>query len=116
VRRLPAEFTAAERAAYEEVCAARVFEYQLEGYGARPLELRPDFTAGHGAGPMEVAWAVEEDKDGEAVLSIRNPNGPTCFLRRTPDGAWQGRWRFYDRMRVRLVPATDSVTGSSGTT
>jgi hypothetical protein len=114
VRRLPAEFTQAERAAYEEVCAVRSFEYRLEGHGARLLELRPDFNVGHGAALMEVAWMVEEDKEGEAVLSIRNANAPTCFLRRAPDGAWEGRWRVYDRMRVHLVPAA-GVTGSSGT-
>lgn len=116
VRRLPSEFTEAERAAYEEVCATRSFEYQLEGIGARLLELRPDFNVGHGGALMEVAWMVEEDKDGEAVLSIHNAHAPTCFLRRAPSGAWEGRWRVYDRMRVRLAPATNSVTGSSGTT
>jgi hypothetical protein len=115
VRRLPAEFTRAERAAYEEVCAARWFMYQLEGQGERPLELLPDFCVGRGAALMEVSWAVEEDKDGGAVLSIRNANAPTCFLRRAPGGAWEGRWRVYERMRVRLVPAPGSFTGSSGT-
>ena len=102
VRSLPSEFTDVERAAYDEICASRVFRYQLEGHGARLLELRPDFTIGAGAALMEVAWMVEEDKDGEPVLSVRNANAPTCFLRRTEDGAWAGRWRVYDRMRVRL--------------
>jgi hypothetical protein len=104
VRRLPAEFTRVERAAYDEVCASGTFDYELEGHGGRVLELRPDFKIGRGAALMEVAWTVEEDKDGEPVLSIRNANAPTCFLRRAPDGSWLGRWRVYDRMRVRLRP------------
>lgn len=111
VRRLPGEFTEAERAAYEEVCAVRSFEYCLEGRGARLLELRPDFSVGRGAALMEVAWMVEEDKDGEAVLTIRNANAPTCFLRRAHGGAWEGRWRVYERMRVRLLPAPDALPG-----
>jgi hypothetical protein len=105
VRRLPSELTAVERAAYEEICAARLFSYQLEGHGARPLELRPDFSIGRGAALMEVAWMVEEDKDGAPVLSVRNANAATCFLRRSEAGIWAGRWRVYDRMRVRLRPA-----------
>jgi hypothetical protein len=105
VRRLPSELTEVERAAYEEVCAARLFNYRLERHGARPLELRPDFTIGLGAALMEVAWMVEEDKDGEPVLSVRNANAATCFLRRSEEGTWEGRWRVYERMRVRLGPA-----------
>ena len=114
VRSLPSEFTDVERAAYDEICASRVFRYQLEGHGARLLEFRPNFTIGVGAALMEVAWMVEEDKDGEPVLRIHNANAPTCFLRRSQDGTWAGRWRVYDRMRVRLRPASSEPDGRRG--
>lgn len=102
VRHLPSEFTSVERAAYDEICCLKLFEYQLEGTRSRVLELRPDFTIGQGAALMEVAWMIEEDKDGEPVLAIRNANGPTCFLRQAPGGTWVGRWLVYDRKRVKM--------------
>lgn len=48
---------------------------------------------------------IEDDKDGLPLLSLRNANGPTCFLRRCDDGVWRGRWRVYHRGRVELRPA-----------
>jgi hypothetical protein len=102
LRQLPEMFTAVERSAYEQICGTRWYNYAREGSGVRQVELRPDFTVGSGAGPMEVRWMVEEDKDGQPVLSIRNANAPTCFLRRGEDESWRGRWRVYDRARVRL--------------
>ena len=97
--------TSRERIACDEISAARRFDYSLEGGGRRVLELRPDFTIGDGRAEMEMAWMVEEDKDGEVVLTLRNANGPTCFLRRHDDGVWRGRWRVYHRARVELRPA-----------
>jgi hypothetical protein len=107
VRELPRMFTAIERAAYDQICGTRWFDYALEGSGDRQMELRSDFTVGSGAGEMELRWMVEEDKDGKPVLSIRNAHAPTCFLRRSEDGSWRGRWRVYDRARVRLEPSAE---------
>jgi hypothetical protein len=104
VRHLPSEFTGIERAVYDGMCSVRMFEYHLDGYGGRALEFRPDFTIGQGAALMEVAWMVEEDKDGQPVLSIHNAHAPTCFLRRSWGEAWVGRWRVYNRMRVTVRP------------
>ncbi|HYG82389.1 MAG TPA: hypothetical protein VD861_18475, partial [Pyrinomonadaceae bacterium] len=56
----------------------------------------------------ERGWMLEEDKDGEAVLSILNDNGPTCFLRRGAGRTWRGRWLSYDRMPVELSPAKET--------
>lgn len=64
---------------------------------------------------MESAWMIEEDKDGEAVLTIRNENGPICFLRAGPDGVWRGRWLVYERMRVAVQPTPLAhARGSTG--
>ena len=104
VRRLPGQFTRAEAEVWGTICSTRYFDYSAEGHGSRRLEFRPDFRIGEGAAQMEVAWAVEEDHAGETVLSLRNANAPTCFLRRTPEGAWCGRWLVYDRMPVMLAP------------
>lgn len=104
VRDLPSDFTRVEQDAYAAICATRLFGYEREGRSNRLVELRPDFSIGLGAGEMEVAWMIEEDKDGEPLLSIRNANAATCFLRRAEAGSWSGRWRVYDRTRVRLRP------------
>src|SRR5262249_33260735 len=79
VRQLPAEFTRIEMAAYEELCSLRLFNYVLEGKESRVLELQPDFTIGRGAALMEVAWTIEEDKDGEPGRAIPNPHAPPSF-------------------------------------
>ncbi|HEX4498579.1 MAG TPA: hypothetical protein VIE43_23075 [Thermoanaerobaculia bacterium] len=105
VRSFPADFTASEARVYAGICAQRRFDYAIAGLGDRPLELLPDLRIGAGAQEMEVGWMIEDDKDGLPLLSIRNANGPTCFLRRGEDGVWRGRWRVYHRDRVELRPA-----------
>jgi hypothetical protein len=104
VRTYPEDFTAAESRVYAELCATRRFDYAIEGAAARSLELCPDLRIGVGAQEMEVAWMIEDDKDGQSLLSIRNAHGPTCFLRRGEDGVWRGRWRVYHRNPVELRP------------
>ena len=103
VRELPRELTAREREVYERVCAARVFAYEQEDAPGRMLELLSDFRVGYGVGEMETAWMIEEDKDGAPMLTLRNANAPTCFLREE-DRGWHGRWRVYSRGRVALRP------------
>jgi hypothetical protein len=105
VRILPQEFSGTEMQVYRDLCATSLFEYGHEGKGSRRIELRSDFAIGEGAAQMEVAWMIEDDKDGAPLLSIRNANTPTCFLRRGDDGAWHGRWLVYDRGRVTLRSA-----------
>jgi len=109
VRSLPADFARAEADAYAAVCAIGWFSYSVEGQKPRMLELRPDFSIGRGRGTMEFGWMIEEDKDGEAVLSIRNAHGPTCFLRLHDDGVWRGRWRVYERGRVSVRPGAQAL-------
>jgi hypothetical protein len=110
VRELPAGFTPAEARAHAELSAARWFDYAVEGAGSRTLELAADLGIGAAAGTMEVAWRIEEDKDGQPLLSLRNAHGPTCFLRRGDDGVWRGRWLVYHRNRVELRPRYDGAT------
>jgi hypothetical protein len=105
VRALPAGLTESELQQYRALCAARRFEYAIDGGGARTIELLPDFRIGAGAAEMEVAWMIEDDKDGLPLLSIRNANAPTCFLRPAGDGVWRGRWLVYHRNAVALRPA-----------
>ena len=105
VRAFPAEFTKSERRQYDALCATRLFDYAFEGLGTRRIELCPDFRIGEGAAKMEVGWMIEDDADGAPLLSIRNANAPTCFLRPEAGGAWGGRWLVYHRGRVTLRPA-----------
>jgi hypothetical protein len=104
VRALPDAFTPGEARWYRELCAARHFVYAVEGGAARRMELCPDFRIGAGAGEMEVGWMIEDDVDGGPLLSLRNANAPTCFLRPDGDGGWGGRWLVYHRSRVTLRP------------
>jgi hypothetical protein len=113
VRRLPEQFTSAERAAYDELCSQKIFEYALDNSHARKLQLLHDFSIGEGAEPMETSWMIEADKEGEAVLSIRNRSpSKTCFLRRSDDGSWRGRLRFFERQMIALrpIPVHDGAT------
>jgi len=103
MRRFPDELNSPERGWYEGLCAQRWFVYTLGGRGSRLLELREDFRIGHGAAEMELGWMVEADHLGNALLSLRNANAPTCFLRQERDAAWHGRWLVYDRDEVRLA-------------
>ncbi len=104
MRRFPEELSGRERTFYNRICQARFFDYVLEGHGSRPVELRADFMIGAGAGVLETGWMIEDDKDGDPVLTIRNENGPICFLRNPDGGVWRGRWLVYDRIRVELRP------------
>jgi hypothetical protein len=111
VHRFPDAFTVEERRWYEALCKVRWFEYQIEGQAPRLLELLPDFRIGHGWAEMEVAWMLEADKDGLPLLSLKNANAPTCFLRPAEEAEvdhttrWQGRWLVYDRGEVELLHA-----------
>jgi glycosyltransferase involved in cell wall biosynthesis len=110
VRAFPADFTESERRHYDALCAARYFEYAVEGGGTRRIELRPDFRVGEGAGQMEAGWMIEDDAGGGPLLSLRNVNAPTCFLRPEGGGAWGGRWLVYHRGRVTLRPVEVRAT------
>ncbi len=101
-RTFPLEFSENERRTYGELCAERLFDYVLENHGQRSIELCPDFSIGEGRAEMELTWMIEDDKDGQPLLSIRNANAPTCFLRRGDDRTWRGRWLVYHRGRVAL--------------
>jgi hypothetical protein len=105
VRRIPDDFTAVERATFEEIVQTRAFTYRLIGADARVLEMMPDFSIDAGWGEMERGWMVEEDKDGKPLLIITNDGGVNCFLRRAGERRWQGSWRSYERYPVVLEPA-----------
>lgn len=96
VRRVPEEFSSAERAVYERL-AGRPLVYRIGEAPGRAMRLDYGFTIGEGSGDLERTWMVEEDKDGDVVLGIANDAGFTCFLRRAPDGRWHGMWRTFER-------------------
>ncbi len=108
VRDIPEEFGPVERAAYDSLVRSRFFTYERTGYDRRTLELLPDFRIGAGAAQMELSWDLEEDKDGNPTLIILSDGGPTCFLSRTDDGGWEGRWLIYERMPIELRPLVTS--------
>jgi len=103
-RTYPADFSSNEQEWYTRLCGIGFFSYLLEGHTARTIQLLPDLTIGQGAAVMELRWMIEADKDELPLLSLRNANAPTCFLRPSSDGAWRGRWLVYDRGAVELRP------------
>jgi hypothetical protein len=103
-RKYPSDFSISEKKWYTELCEVGFFTYLLEGHAMRVLQLLPDLSIGQGAAEMEVGWMIEADKDGLPLLSLRNANAPTCFLRPAADGTWRGRWLVYDRGAVELRP------------
>jgi len=98
----PADFDRRERRVWSELAAVRWFDFEIEGRDGFAIELRPDFTAGDGAGELQLVWMVETDKDGSVLLSLRGAGAPTCFLRLGEDGVWSGRWLIHERMKVHL--------------
>ncbi len=83
-------FSEQETRYYDLLCCQRFFIYARQGFSERLIELRPDFTIGDGATPVENRWMIEDDKDGSPLLSLRNENGAACFLRFSNDGRWRG--------------------------
>jgi glycosyltransferase involved in cell wall biosynthesis len=101
---LPGLLSDQERDYYDRIQRQRFFVYEMDGAPRRTLELRDDFTIGSGATAVENRWMIEDDKDGCPLLSLRNENGASCFLRRSGGEAWRGRLLVYDRMAVELRP------------
>ena len=104
VRNLPEDYSPSERDAYDSLVRSRFFTYERTGHDRRTLELLPDFRIGAGSARMELRWEIEADKDGSPTLIILSDGGPTCFLSRTEDGGWEGRWPIYERMPIDLRP------------
>ena len=103
-------FTPAEQDIFKKI-ANQAFRSHLAGNESSDCFFQANATltwAGVGFG-----WQVEEDKDGEVVLIITQSERRYCFLRRTPQGSWQGQWRFGDRPLLELWPHNDSPDPST---
>jgi len=110
-------FTPVEQAAFEEI-TSQTFRSRTDGQEAGDCLFQPDFTF-NWAGRL-FCWQIEEDKDGDVVVIITLPNKRRlCFLRKTPQGSWEGHWRFWDRPLIELWPQSqkshlDRVSTGSG--
>jgi len=99
-------FTPAEQAAFKEI-ANRIFCSRTGGEQAGDCLFQPDLTCTWSG--RSYGWLLEEDKDGDAVLIITLLNKRRlCFLRKTPEGRWEGHWRFSGQPLVELWPQTTS--------
>jgi hypothetical protein len=94
--------TREERMAFEEL-TTRVYEYFRVGYDSRFMSFLPDGAIGQGAAGCEVYWKLLY-KEGNLFLEIASENEPTCYLRRTESGVWEGRWLQYEKMPLKLIP------------
>lgn len=89
--------------------------YERVGFDRRPLELRVDGTIGRGSSRLEWNWRVYEE-DGQVRMLIggygkdHKTEIDTATL--SLDGSsFEGRWNYFEKMPVKLVPGTDiSIT------
>jgi hypothetical protein len=100
---LPA--TAAEQLAFKEI-ANQSFSSHAGDEVMADCSFQSDSTATWGQ--ESFGWLVEEDKDADPVLIITRDNRRLCYLRKTPQGSWQGYWRFGERPLVELSPQNNS--------
>jgi len=95
-------FTPAEQVAFREI-ANRTFRSRTDGEEAGECFFQADSTFTWGE--RSYGWRIEEDKDGDVVLIITLlDRRRLCFLRKTPQGSWEGHWRFDKRSLVELWP------------
>jgi hypothetical protein len=91
------------RGTEREIIAHPLMLYRRVGYDERVLELLPSHRIGVGHAACESVWYVTEQR-GELALVLASQTAVTCALRRSPDGAWRGRWIVHERMPVELLP------------
>ena len=85
------------------VIATRRYRYRRLGVDERIIEFEPDGTIGMGAAEHERSWRFDTDATSQR-LSIAGDHGDTCHLALDEAGVWRGRWLWYERMPVELVP------------
>jgi Mannosyltransferase putative len=95
-------FTPAEQLAFEEIVLNRTFRHHRNGQEVGVCIFLPDLTATLSG--ESFGWHIEEDKEGEAVLIFTEAGRPLCFLRKTRQASWAGRWRFGERSAIELWP------------
>lgn len=97
------------RHAFEEIASTKTYLYSPARRGARLLELMPDFTISGGRSFTESRWALAEGEDGVAGLCLLGQARPSCHLRRTEGGAWEGH-AAGDGSGVALTPVMSTAT------
>ena len=101
-RSLPQEYSAAERAVYDEFACSGIVRCSVTGRSACELLFRPDLTLGMSDGLPWNGWRVETDKDSATILVLTDGDRPISFLRRKVEHIWQGYWRFGEHLLVEL--------------
>lgn len=92
--------------AEQEVIASLLnckFEYERVGHDKRPIRLGPNNFVTEGKAECEERWWVNM-VDDVPILTLSRVDRPTCHLRKTSDGTWEGRWLEFEKMLVRLTP------------
>jgi hypothetical protein len=85
------------------IIATRRYRYRRVGVDERLIEFEPDGSIGLGAHQNEQSWRLEGDSTNPTLV-IGRPDGDICRLESGPDGVWRGRWLWYERMPVELIP------------
>jgi ADP-heptose:LPS heptosyltransferase len=100
----PVSFEATALQQVAETLTRKVYRYHRVGYDTRLMSFRSNGLVGQGAAGQEVYWDLLPDVQGP-LLEIAARDRPTCLLKQEPTGVWKGRWLWYERMRVELIPA-----------
>jgi hypothetical protein len=83
--------------------ADQCFNYIRVGHDCRRLRFDSDGWISQGAAACEMLWWMQEEN-----LVIADPLGsPTCSLKPSAEGYWEGRWLVHEQMPVRLYPVAD---------
>jgi hypothetical protein len=91
--------------AWRKSLEGRVFRYEREGLGGRPLRLLEDGRIGRGLAKLEVNWSVWDEGDRPLLMVTSLDDVPTMALRpdpARPDG-WRGRWLEHERCVATLT-------------
>jgi hypothetical protein len=94
-------FTAAEQNAFDEIVVNNTVRVHLDGQEVGDCVFHADRTLTMNG--ERYGWEIEEDHEGNAVLIFTADAGRRlCFLRKTPQGSWSGRWRYGERSSIKL--------------
>jgi len=94
-------FTPAEQNAFDEIVSNNTFRVHLDGQEVDVCVFHSNLTLT--VKDKAYGWKIEEDHKGNTVLIFTaDGGGRLCFLRKTPQGSWAGRWRYAEGSSVEL--------------
>ncbi|MBC7967344.1 MAG: hypothetical protein H7Z17_15620 [Fuerstia sp.] len=108
----PIVSTPEEQVVFKEIVRTRTFRSCSDGQKNGVCVFTADLVVtlnDESRNAESLGWQTAVDKDGKAVLIVTHLCRPMCFLRKSPDGSWKGRWRMsQQRPWIELWPQYES--------